>query len=354
MTSQSKYAALFANPKGPGDARPTALQIIRDENLLGTLTDKVMLVTGCTSGLGIETARAFLATGATVWISGRDKQKLEAVAADLSKSAESRGRVLTLEMDQSSLASVRAAADEFLLANSRLNVLVNNGGIMAPPYQLNSDGHESQWQVNYLSHFLLTRLLLPTLLASSTPELPGRVVNISSNSHHNGPPDFSDLDFKHGREYSPGKGYGQSKTANIWHANYLDRTYTSKGVHAISLTPGGIFTGLQKYVPRELMDKWTADQEIMNGAMNPAQGAATQVLAALGQEFRHKGGLYLENCKESVPAEKAGGDGGTLHGYKPWAFDPDGEDRLWKVSCQLVGVKDEPSTRATAPHTGKK
>ncbi|KAL9067793.1 MAG: hypothetical protein Q9157_006690 [Trypethelium eluteriae] len=298
-----------------------------------------MVVTGCTGGLGIETARAFCATGATVWITGRNIEKLEAVASELRKSSGDSSRVTALEMDQTSLASVRSAARTVLATSNKLNILVNNAAVMATPYELTVDGHESQWATDHLAHFLFTGLLLPKLLSSSTPDFPSRVVNVSSSSHRNGPPDFSDLDFTGGREYSPGKGYGQSKTANIWHANRLNRIYSGKGLHGISLNPGGIWTGLQKHVPSEQIEKWKADANLMKGTMTSAQGAATQVIAALGSEFRSTGGIYLENCRESVSAEEAGGDGGTLYGYKPWAFDPEGEATLWKVSSEIVRVQ---------------
>jgi NAD(P)-dependent dehydrogenase (short-subunit alcohol dehydrogenase family) len=122
------YAEHFADPKGPGDARPTALQIIRDNDLLNKWTGKVALVTGATSGLGIETARALFATGADVFITARDLKKAQGVIDGIRRSSEGSGKLEVIEMDMNSLDSVKKAAQAFLAGSSRLNILVNNAG----------------------------------------------------------------------------------------------------------------------------------------------------------------------------------------------------------------------------------
>ena len=123
------YAAEFANPKGPGDLRPTALQIIRDNDLLNKWTGKVALVTGATSGLGVETARALYATGADVFITARDVKKGQDVVDAILKSSEGQGRLEIIEMDMNSLDSVKKAAKAFLAQSNKLNILVNNAGM---------------------------------------------------------------------------------------------------------------------------------------------------------------------------------------------------------------------------------
>ena len=122
------YAELFANPNGPGDERPTALQIIRDENLEKSWSGRVALVTGATSGIGVETARALHATGADVYITARDLQKAEFVVQDILKTSGGTGELRVLEMDMTSLESVKLAAQSFLAINDKLNVLINNAG----------------------------------------------------------------------------------------------------------------------------------------------------------------------------------------------------------------------------------
>jgi len=122
------YAELFAAPKGPGDARPTALQIIRDNDLLDRWTGKVALVTGATSGIGLETARTLFATGADVFITARKIKKAEAVLDDIRQSSEASGKLEVIEMDMNSIDSVKKAVKDFLGRSNNLNILVNNAG----------------------------------------------------------------------------------------------------------------------------------------------------------------------------------------------------------------------------------
>ncbi len=136
----SPYAAAHKAPKGPGDARPTALDIVKDEGLEGKLTGKVALITGCSSGIGIETARAMAATGARLFLGVRDIAKGESAVSDILKP----GHVELLKMDLNSLDSVRAAVDEFKKKSKTLNILINNAGIMANPKGKTADGFELQ------------------------------------------------------------------------------------------------------------------------------------------------------------------------------------------------------------------
>ena len=186
MPNKYTEAHKASNLAGPGDARPTALQIIQDEGLVGKLADKVFIVTGCSAGIGPETGRALAATGGKVFLTVRDMKK----GAEACKSFLEPGRVELLEMDNNSLDSVRNAAKTFLSKSKTLNVLVNNAGIMAAPEGKTKDGFESQFGVNHLSHFLFFNLLKDTLIASSTPEFHSRVVNVSSTGHMAGEVQF--------------------------------------------------------------------------------------------------------------------------------------------------------------------
>ncbi|GME40305.1 putative short-chain dehydrogenase protein [Neofusicoccum parvum] len=328
-----RYAAAFASPNGPGDARPTALDIVRDDDLEGRLTDKVMLVTGCSSGLGIETARALSATGARLFCTARDLKKGEEALAGILEP----GRVELLELKLDSLESVRACAKEFLSKSKTLNVMVCNAGIMMPPYAKTVDGFESQFGTNHLGHFLLFNLIKGALLAGSTPSFHSRVVMVSSLGHRGGGIHFDDINLE--KDYTPNKGYSQSKTANIYMANEIERRFASKGLHGLSLHPGGIQTGLQIHIDPKLKEQWSSNRDMMNGTVSPAQGAATQVLAAVGKEFEGKGARYLEQCSESGPAK----DGYTVldRGYETWAFDKEKEQKLWTESLKMVGLDME-------------
>ena len=149
----SRYAETFIRSKlaGAGDARPTALQIIQDENLVNKLTDKIFLITGVSSGIGIETMRALHATGAHVFGTVRSLEKGQPIADEILKSNPSGGKITLIHMELDSLSSVRAGAADFLAkSGGKLNALVNNAGIMAVPFKLSIDGIEMQFATNHV------------------------------------------------------------------------------------------------------------------------------------------------------------------------------------------------------------
>ncbi|KAJ2991161.1 hypothetical protein NUW58_g2621 [Xylaria curta] len=177
------YAEQHKDLKGPGDKRPTAFQILEDNNLIQAWSEKVVLITGASSGIGIETLRAIYATNARVFVMVRDAAKMRPIVAEIVNATPGNGNIEVIEMDLDSLDSVRNAAQQFLQKSSQLNVLINNAGIMACPRTITVDGFERQFAVNYLAHFTLTTLLLPTLLSSSSPAFNSRVVWVSSSGH---------------------------------------------------------------------------------------------------------------------------------------------------------------------------
>ena len=228
------------------------MDIINDEQLSGKLKGKVVLLTGGGAGIGVETARAISATGATLFITARNLEKARSALKDALEDS----KYELIQMDQNSLQSVREAAVAFLQkSQDRCNILICNAGIMACPQAKTMDGFESQFGVNHLSHFLLFQLLKPALLASSTAEFQSRVVMVASSGHRNSGVDLDDIMFEH-REYKPFVAYGQSKTSNIYTANEIERRYGSKGVHGLSLHPGGIKTGLQKHMDQKMVKSW--------------------------------------------------------------------------------------------------
>ncbi|KAH7419652.1 short-chain dehydrogenase/reductase-like protein [Cadophora sp. MPI-SDFR-AT-0126] len=331
----SRYAEVHLNPSGPGDARPTALQIIKDEGVAGKLVGKVIVITGTSSGLGIETARALSLTGARLFCTARDLDKAKTALAGILD------RVELIEMDNTSLSSVRAAAKEVLQkSNQQVNILINNAGIMAlPKLEHTKDGFEMQFGVNHLAHFLFFQLLKPALLASASPDFSSRVVNVSSSAHHVATiKESGDYNFEK-TEYNDWVAYGQSKTANIYMANEIERRYGSRGLHATSLHPGGIYTGLMQFVDPAVLEGMSKDEALARSMKSPEQGAATTVWAAIGREWEDKGGEYLADCSRQV----LGNDKGEItgQGFAPHAYDPERESRLWKDSLQMVGLMDD-------------
>ncbi|KAL3465648.1 hypothetical protein BJX64DRAFT_296942 [Aspergillus heterothallicus] len=329
----SRYAAVHESPKGPGDARPTASQIVEDQGLKGQLGDKTILLTGASAGLGVETAKALLETGATLYLTARNLDKAKVALGSLAQSE----RVHLLELDLNSLASVRRCAAEFKRKSSTLNILIENAGVMACPEGVTADGFETQLGTNHLAHFLLFYLLQPVLLASSTPSFSSRVVILASSAHLITDVHFDNVNLR--GEYDPWIAYGQSKTANIWTANEIDRRFGSKGLRAFSLHPGAIATDLLKHVTDEQKLSWNENEYLKNYWKSPAQGAATTVWAALATELDKEGGKYLDDCQIAGPHDAAR-SGGQGPGYASWAYNPDGEGRLWRKTLELLNLDD--------------
>lgn len=340
------YTTTHKSPGGPGDSRPTAQQIIQDESLINALRGLSVVVTGASSGVGIPTARALASTGATVYATVRDLEKGRQALADVLSPNESQSMVELIHMDQTSLSSVQSAGNKILQkCNGKLSVLVCNAGIMEPPYGRTIDGNETQFSVNHLSHFLLFQLLVPALMAGATAERASRVVIVSSMAHKHHGVNFGDYNFESkdvGNKdvegsYTPQRGYGQSKTANVYMANQIERLYGSRGIHAMSLHPGGVKTGLHVYVSQERLDMLRKIPGISEYMKSPEQGAATQVYAAVGKEWEGRGGMYMEDCDVAKPeaeTEVCGMKG--WGGYHARAYDKDGEEKLWEDSLKMV------------------
>ncbi|KAH7215672.1 hypothetical protein DER44DRAFT_764743 [Fusarium oxysporum] len=269
----SRYTEVHAKPQGPGDARPTALQIVKDEDLLGKLKGTVVLITGGNQGIGLETARALHATGATVYITARSPEKIEQGINDIISwpEAKSEAPVYGVELRLDSSKSVRAAAEDFLAKVDMLNILILNAGVMATPEGRTEDGFETQFGTNHLGHFLLFQLLKPALLAAITPSFQSRVISVASKAHRFGGIRWDDFNFEK-EAYNPWLAYAQSKTANIYFAAELERRYADQGLHGLSVHPGYILTNLGKYVDLSTID---LDGPIKNALRNKAQGAAT-------------------------------------------------------------------------------
>ncbi|KAI6082249.1 hypothetical protein F4821DRAFT_218671 [Hypoxylon rubiginosum] len=320
----SKYAAVHERPNGPGDARPTASQIIDDYGLEGKLSGKVVLITGCSSGIGVDTARAIHRTGATIYVTARNVDKAKKALGSLINSS----RIHFLTLDLSSLASVRAAVERFKSESSHLNILIENAGVMASPEGRTVDGFETQFGTNHLGHFLLFYLLKDTLLASSTPEFNSRIILLSSCAHQAASIKFNNLNLD--GEYEPWKAYGQSKTANLWTAREIEKRFGNQGLHSWAVHPGSIATELQRHVSDEQKQKWADDKDAAKIWKSSEQGAATTVLAAVSPELEGKGGSYLEDTQVAKPP------GRGVTGYADWAYEDEGPVELWEASLRLL------------------
>ncbi|KAM6481703.1 NAD(P)-binding protein [Trichoderma sp. SZMC 28011] len=331
----SRYAEAHAKQHGPGDERPTALQIVKDEQREGTMADKVVFITGCSSGLGVETARAMKATGATVFVTARNLEKAKEALGDIL----SGDRIHLLKLDLESFDSVRTCVNEFKSMSNSLNIIIENAGIRHVPFGRTRDGFEKHWGTNHLSHFLLLELLRPMLLASSTPEFNSRAIIVSSTAHRNAPMDFSDLNWEK-RKYVPSVAYGQSKLANVYTASEIERRYGAQGLHAWSVHPGGIRTGLQAPSTFDIKD-WlvvikSGPMATLNTMMNAEQGASTSVWAALSRDLEGQGGKYCERNRFSEPLKK--GWKGIDPGHAEWCYDEKAAARLYELSMKEINM----------------
>jgi NAD(P)-dependent dehydrogenase (short-subunit alcohol dehydrogenase family) len=305
-----------------------------DEVLEGIdLDGKLALVTGGSGGLGAETARALASKGARVVITARDLVRGEETAQGMRKSTGNDG-IEVEELELGSLASIRAFADRFLARHGALQILVNNAGVMACPFEKTTDGFELQFGTNHLGHFLMTGLIAPAL----TRGAPARVVSVSSRGHQMSPVVFDDIHFER-RPYEKWMAYGQSKTANILFAVELERRLGSRGVHVNALHPGVIVTGLARHLVPE--DYEHLRKRAPGGEMRVKSveaGAATSVYAATAPELEGRGGLYLENCgvADVDDAEKAS------EGVRSYALDTAAAQRLWSTSEEMAGQSFAP------------
>ncbi len=269
-------------------------------------------------------------------MAARNPQKNEAAAARIREKLP--GADLELRtLDLCSLDSVRSFAKDFLADHRRLDVLLDNAGVMCCPQGTTPDGFETHLATNHIGHFLLTGLLAPVLVASA----PSRVVVLSSAAHTIAGIDFDDPMFER-REYDAWLAYGQSKTANVLFALELDRRLAREGVSAYSVHPGMIMTELARHMDAELLGRFQKRAKaraqasgVGGSGMNfkPLEaGAATQVWAATTGDLADHGGAYLADCQLGLP-----GDDHGEQSVAPHAQDPDAAARLWTASEGWVG-----------------
>jgi NAD(P)-dependent dehydrogenase (short-subunit alcohol dehydrogenase family) len=301
----------------------SALQIGEGHDLSG----KVCVITGASSGLGRESARALAAAGAQVILTARNSDALTEAARWIRAEVPD-ARTSTVHLDLTSLVSVRAAATEIRKSSPVIHILMNNAGVMFTPFGRTRDGFELQIGTNYLGHFELTRLLIPQLAAAAG----ARLINLSSGGHVLGDVDFDDLNWEH-RDYDKFVAYGASKTANILHAVEADRRLRDSGIRAYAVHPGTVATSLARYMSRSDFSRLrryavagsAARGQSTAGYLDfttPENGAATQVWAAISPELTDQGGLYLESCGVSAT-------------IAPYACDAERAAALWALSEKM-------------------
>lgn len=305
--------------------QPSALDVVDGIDLAG----KTCVITGASSGLGRESARALAATGAYVVLAARNADALAETQAWVR--AEVPGaQTSVVHLDLTSLASIRSAAAAIQHLASAIDVLMNNAGVMFTPFGRTADGFEMQFGTNHLGHFELTRLLIGQLVAANG----ARVVILSSDGHVLSDVDLDDPNWER-REYDKFLAYGASKTANILHMVELDQRLRDSEVRAYSVHPGVVATSLARHMTRDDFAKLREFSAARpNGSENaidirqdfsmPDRGAATQVWAAVSPELADVGSVYLSDCR--IRTDVA-----------PYGVDEQRAARLWAISESLCG-----------------
>ncbi|MET0530387.1 MAG: SDR family NAD(P)-dependent oxidoreductase [Microvirga sp.] len=301
---------LVTTPFGFGS---TAAEVVADVNLAG----KRAVVTGASSGIGIETARALAGAGAEVTLGVRNVEAGEETAVGI-RSSTGNPAVWVRRLDLSDQRSLRTFVADW---KGPLHILVNNAGIMAlPSLERTPEGWEMQFATNFLGHFALTLGLHRALAAAHG----ARIVSVSSSGNLIAPVIFDDLHFDF-LPYDSLVAYGQSKTACALLAVEATRRWASDGIVANALNPGAIATNLQKHTGGL---KTPAERR-----KTPQQGAATSVLLAASPLLEGVGGRYFEDCNEAATVSKRPTD---WMGVAHYALDPANAERLWNISLGLI------------------
>jgi NAD(P)-dependent dehydrogenase (short-subunit alcohol dehydrogenase family) len=304
----------------PFGAESTAADVIDGVDLTG----KRAIVTGASSGIGVETARALASAGAEVTVAVRNVEAGQQTAAEITASTGNQ-RVLVTRLDVADQASIAA-----FIAGWRgpLHILVNNAGVMAiPDLRRTDEGWELQFATNHLGHFALAKGLHDPLAAAGG----ARVVSVSSVGHLNGDIVWDDINFER-HPYDGWAAYSQSKTANVLFAVHAATLWAGDGICVNALTPGRIRTNLVRFLdvqPAAPAGFQADNPDIRYKTVQ--QGAATSVLLAASPLLDGVTGRYFADCNEAGPQQP-----GQRSGVAAYATDPANAERLWRVSADLL------------------
>ncbi|MBN2664395.1 MAG: SDR family NAD(P)-dependent oxidoreductase [Bacteroidales bacterium] len=290
------------------------------------LSGKIIIVTGGNSGLGYESVKAFAEKGAEVILASRSVEKGLKVQTEIEK-LTIKGKIEVMQLDLQDFASIEKFAENFKQKYQKLDVLLNNAGIMTTPYFKTKDGLEGQIGTNHFGHFKLTGLLLDII--KSTPK--SRVVNISSIAHERGKMYFDNLMFENGKEYTPMKSYGQSKLANLLFTYELQRYFEANNIDSISVAahPGVSKTNLAQHLLKKFWVKLFIPFMLIM-VQSAERGALPGIRASVAEDV--KGGDYYGPHKRMKGFPVKVGSTEESHNIED-------AKKLWNISEEITGVK---------------
>ncbi len=307
------------NNNSPQDLDLTLIPQVKGKkgcHITKDLRGQIIIITGCSAGIGKETARILAYMGATIIFACREKNKALAVLEEIQKETKNPNLVF-IQLDLSDLSSIKAFVEEFLSKYQKLDILINNAGVTIPERRLTKDGFELTFGTNHLGHFYLTTLLLDVLKKSG----PSRIINVTSSMHGYGKMHWDDLMLEKG--YGSYSAYNQSKLANVLFTRELQRRIDEKEIKVVSLHPGVIKTEVgrefNKWYHRVGMKMLSVFQK------NALEGAQTSLYCALEEFERLKPGGYYVDCHVAEEASQAKKE--------------DEMKRLWDVSEKLIEEK---------------
>ncbi|RUS74792.1 hypothetical protein EGW08_017459 [Elysia chlorotica] len=281
-----------------------------------TLELKTVLITGANTGLGKETARDLAKRGGRIIMACRNLEKGEATRKEIVEETKNED-VVVQELDLASFESIQNFAKKFNETETRLDILINNAGVMACPKTLTKDGLEMQIGTNHFGHFLLTNLLLDKLKACS----PSRIVILSSMAHAFASIKWDDINSD--KKYGDWAAYGQSKLANILHCLELSNRLKGTGVTVNSVHPGGVNTDLQRHTNRGIFKLLKPLSKLF--FKTPVDGAQTTLYCALSPDLEEVSGKYFVDCKEKAPSRRGQSEADAK--------------RLWELTEEIIQQK---------------
>ena len=294
--------------------------------------EKIAIVTGGYSGIGLETTRALVAIGAKVIIPAKRTE----VAVQNLEGIVSKENIV--EMDLGNLNSVRKFTEDYKESFGKLDLLINNAGIMACPETRIGNGWESQFAVNHIGHFLLTKELMDTMAENDG----ARFVSLSSSAHSLTGILWDDIHFRN-NSYDKWMAYGQSKTASSLIAIEFHRRMVDKGVSGFSVHPGGILTPLQRHLQKEEMvalgwmdEDGSPSEMAKNFFKTTSQGASTTLWCATSPSLNGIGGVFCEDCDIAKRKNEVDESLQRYFGVADWAVDTEEASKLWDVTEKML------------------